>query len=103
VSTHLWFKEDIRNILISAHVTCAMTARCAPSTGMLMYLRGCQAALTAVALACGIPPDQVVPSPDAEADRQSANSASESPFETGDRPPGLILELSATHNSLHHE
>jgi hypothetical protein len=100
VSTHLWFKEDIRNILLSAQVTCAMTAQCAPSASMLMYLRGCQAALTAVALACGIPPDEVTPKVDEDAGRRSANLGEELSLWTADRLPRDRLELSVTRDSL---
>lgn len=55
----IWFKEDVRNILISANASSAATAQCAPGPGVQMYRRGYQAALMTVALACGISPDQV--------------------------------------------
>jgi hypothetical protein len=59
MSTNLWFKDDIRNILASANASSAATALCAPSAAVLIYRRGYQAALMAVAMACGIPPEQV--------------------------------------------
>lgn len=55
----MWFKEDMRNILISANASSATAALCAPGPAMQTYRLGYQAALMAVALACGIPPDQV--------------------------------------------
>ena len=55
----IWFKEAYRNILISANASSATTALCAPGPAMQTYRLGYQAALMAVALACGIPPDQV--------------------------------------------
>lgn len=55
----MWFKDDLQHILTSANASSAATAECAPGPGVQMYRRGYQAALMAVALACGIAPDQV--------------------------------------------
>jgi hypothetical protein len=55
----MWFKDDVRNILISANASSAATAEFASGPAMLTYRLGYQSALMAVALACGIPPDQV--------------------------------------------
>ena len=55
----MWFKDDVRNILISANASSAATAEFASGPVMQTYRLGYQSALMAVALACGIPPDQV--------------------------------------------
>ena len=55
----MWFKDDVRNILISANASSATTAEFASGPVMQTYRLGYQAALMTVALACGIPPDQV--------------------------------------------
>ena len=55
----MWFKDDVRNILISANASSAATAEFASGPVMQTYRLGYQAALMTVALACGIPPDQV--------------------------------------------
>jgi len=60
----MWFKDDVRNILISANASSAATAEFASGPAVLTYRLGYQAALMAVALACGIPPDQVGIRPD---------------------------------------
>jgi hypothetical protein len=97
MGTYVWLKDDIRNILISAHVTSTRMAQCAPSAGMLLYLRGYEAALTAVALACGIPPEQVAFSPaEAEAGRQSTDLSRRLLFETNAQPRPFALELTAS-------
>lgn len=55
----MWFKDDIKNILLSVNASSADTARWAEAPHAVAYRRGYQAALCAVALACGISPGQV--------------------------------------------
>ena len=55
----LWFKEDIRNILIATNVSSAATAGDIPDPAVQVYRRGYQAAIVAMGLACGISPDQL--------------------------------------------
>jgi hypothetical protein len=59
MSANLWFKDDIRNILVSVNVSSAATAQCESSAVVSLYRRGYQSAVMAVALACGIPPEEV--------------------------------------------
>jgi hypothetical protein len=55
----LWFKEDIRNILLATNVSSAATAGNIQDPAVQVYRRGYQAAVMAIGLACGIPPDQL--------------------------------------------
>jgi hypothetical protein len=59
MSADIWFKEDIRNILISTNASSAATALCMPSPAVQIYRRGYEAAVMAIALACGILPEQI--------------------------------------------
>lgn len=59
MGVEIWFKDDIRNILLSVNASSADAAQWAEATHIVAYRRGYQAALCAVALACGIPPGQV--------------------------------------------
>lgn len=59
MGVEIWFKEDIRNILLSIDVSSAATARWSNDPQMAAYRHGYQAALAAVALACGISPDLI--------------------------------------------
>jgi hypothetical protein len=59
MSVDIWLKEDIRNILLSVNVSSAATAKWSNDPQMAAYRRGYQAALAAVALACGISPDLI--------------------------------------------
>jgi len=56
MAVEIWFKEDIRNILLSINASSAATARLSNDPQMIAYRQGYQAALAAVALACGISP-----------------------------------------------
>jgi hypothetical protein len=56
LGVEIWFKEDIRNILLSVNVSSAATAKWSNDPEMIAYRQGYQAALAAVALACGISP-----------------------------------------------
>ena len=91
MSTHLWMKDDIRNILISARITSDATAQCAPSSGMAMYLRGYRSALTAIAVACGISPEQIGFSPKFE----SCSDVSISDVELSLQASAELLQLAA--------
>ena len=55
----MWLKDDVRNILISANASSAATAQLVPTAEVLTFRRGYQAALIAVGLACGLPPEQL--------------------------------------------
>ena len=44
----LWFKEDIRNILIATNVSSAATAGDIPDPAVQVYRRGYQAAIVAI-------------------------------------------------------
>ena len=55
----IWFKEDIRNILTATNASSAATAQCIPGQAVQIYRHGYQAAVMAVALACGIAPEQI--------------------------------------------
>ena len=52
----IWFREDIKHILMAAERASALTLALADPGTLQAYHRGYQAALTAVALACGITP-----------------------------------------------
>jgi hypothetical protein len=54
-----WFKEDIRNLLLSINISSAATARWSNDSRIVAYRQGYQAALVAVAIACGIQPDLI--------------------------------------------
>ncbi len=61
MSLDIWFREDIRHILMAAEraseVALAQGEECAADTATLRaYRRGYRAALSAVALACGLAP-----------------------------------------------
>ncbi len=66
MAIEMWFKDDIKNILLSVNASSADTARWAETAAIAAYRRGYQAALCAVALACGIPPNQVTIQLDSE-------------------------------------
>ncbi len=55
----IWFRDDIRNLLLSLNASSATTARVANSPHMAVYRLGYQEALAAVALACGLPPHAI--------------------------------------------
>ncbi len=52
----LWFKDDIRNLLLSLNASSAGAARWGLHQHLGAYRQGYQEALCAVALACGIAP-----------------------------------------------
>ncbi len=52
----MWFKDDIRNILLAVNASSATTARLVDHPQVAAYRLGYQEALGAVALACGLPP-----------------------------------------------
>jgi hypothetical protein len=55
----MWFKDDVRNILLSVNASSAATAQWSDSPHIVAYRRGYQEALMAVALACGIQPADI--------------------------------------------
>jgi hypothetical protein len=55
----MWFKDDLRNILLSINASSAATARWSSDPQMVAYRQGYQAALAAVAIACGIASDLI--------------------------------------------
>jgi hypothetical protein len=63
MGVEMWFKEDVRNILLSVNVSSAGAARMSDEPQMAAYRCGYQEALFSVALACGIRPAEIaVPS-----------------------------------------
>ena len=61
MSLDIWFKEDIKHILMAAERTNALSLAQAEESAadpniLRAYRRGYEAALTAVALACGLSP-----------------------------------------------
>jgi hypothetical protein len=63
VGIEMWFKEDVRNILLSINVSSAGAARMSDRAETVAYRCGYQEALFSVALACGIRPAEIaVPS-----------------------------------------
>ncbi len=59
MAIEMWFREDMRNILLSINASSASTARWTDSPAMGAYRQGYQEALLAVALACGISPKAI--------------------------------------------
>jgi hypothetical protein len=100
MGTHLWLTEDLRNILVSARVTSELTAQCAPVPSMVMYLHGYRSALAAVALACGIPPEQLGFGPEADVSIRSTISGVESSVLASSQPAAVTLEASMSRD--HH-
>jgi hypothetical protein len=59
----MWFKEDLRNILLSVNASSAATALWSDNSQVTAYRSGYQEALMAVGLACGIPPAEIAVRP----------------------------------------
>ncbi len=56
----MWFKEDIRNVLLSLNLVSAATSRWVQDARLDAYRHGYEEAIAAVALAFGLPPRSVL-------------------------------------------
>jgi hypothetical protein len=59
MSLELWFRQDLKNILLSINVTSAASARFSDEALVVAYRQGFEEALESAALALGIPPGEV--------------------------------------------
>jgi len=79
----LWFKDDIRNLLLALNASSAGAARLAQDPAAIAYRIGYQEALAAVALACGLPPGVI----GGGAAAPTAGQPAPPSFEDSDRTP----------------
>ena len=59
MAVDLWFRDDIRNLLLALNASSAGAALLAQDPAATAYRIGYQEALAAVALACGLPPGAI--------------------------------------------
>ncbi len=59
MSLELWFRQDLKNILLSINVASAASARFSDEARVIAYRQGFEEALELAAVALGIPPEEV--------------------------------------------